>query len=55
MAGSDRDLWEGALASLEKLHAVANDKEAGTEETGLDTVEEDNGGKSKLFDLKDKL
>ena len=37
---------------MEKLHAVANDSEAGTEETGLDTVE-DNGGKSELFNLKD--
>ena len=41
-----------ALTSLEKLNAVANDSEAGTEETGLDTVEEDNGGNSKLFNLK---
>ena len=38
---------------MEKLYAVANDNEAGTEKTGLDTVEEDNGGKSKLFHLKD--
>ena len=53
LAGSDRDLWESALKSLEKLHAVANDNEAGTEETGLDTVEKDNGGKSKLLNLKD--
>ena len=53
LAGSDRDLWESALTSLEKLHAVANDNEAGTEETGLDTVEKDNGGKSKLLNLKD--
>ena len=37
---------------MEKLHAVANDGEAGTGETGLDTVE-DNGGKSELFNLKD--
>ena len=56
LAGSDRDLWETALTSLEELHAVANDSEAaGTEETGLDTVEKDNGGKSKLFSLKDIL
>ena len=32
---------------------VANDNEAGTEATGLDTVKKDTGGKSKLFDLKD--
>ena len=37
LAGSNRDLWERALTSLEELHAVANN-EAGTEETGLDTV-----------------
>ena len=50
MAGLDRDLWEKALTSLEELHTVANDSEAaGTEETG----EKDNGGKSKLFNLKD--
>ena len=53
LARLDRDLWERALPSLEELHAVANDNEAGTEETGLDTVEKDNGGKSKLFNLKD--
>ena len=47
----DKDLWERALTSLEELHAVVNDKEAGTEETGLDTVKEDNGGESKLFNL----
>ena len=51
MAGLDRDLWEKALTSLEELHTVANDSEAaGTEETG----EKDNGGKSKLFNLKDR-
>ena len=50
LAGLDRDLWEKALTSLEELHTVANDSEAaGTEETG----EKDNGGKSKLFNLKD--
>ena len=53
LARLDRDLWERALPSLEELHAVANDNEAGTEEAGLDTVEKDNGGKSKLFNLKD--
>ena len=53
MAGSDRDLWERALTLLKELHAVANDNEVGTEETGLDTVEKGNGGKSKLFNLKD--
>ena len=37
----------------EKKHVVSNDNEAGTEETGLDTVEKDNRGKSKLFNLKD--
>ena len=31
LTGSDRDLWERALTSLEKLHAVANDNEAATE------------------------
>ena len=41
-AGSDRDLWERALTSLEELYALANDNEAGTEETGLDIVEKDN-------------
>ena len=53
LAGSDRDLWKTALTSLEELNAVANDNKAGTEETGLDTVEKDNWGKSKLFNLKD--
>ena len=53
LARSDRDLSERALTSLEKLHAVANDNEVVTKETGLDTVEEDNRGKSKLFNLKD--
>ena len=42
-----------ALTSLEELNAAANDSKAGTEETGLDTVEKDNWGKSKLFNLKD--
>ena len=31
---------------------VANDSEAGTEETGLDAVKKDRGENSKLFDLK---
>ena len=53
MVGSERDLWEKALTQLEDLHAVANDNEAGTEGTGLDTVEKDRGGKSKLFNLKE--
>ena len=53
LAGSNRDIWERAITSLEKLHAVANDNKAGTEETGLVTVEKNNGGKSKLFNLKD--
>ena len=43
LAGSDRDLWERALTSLEELHAVANNNETGTEETGLDTVEKITG------------
>ena len=47
----DKDLWERTLTSLEELHAVVNDKEAGTKETGLDTAEKDNEGKSKLFNL----
>ena len=38
---------------MEELHAVKNYNEAGTEETGLDTVEKDNARKSKLFNLKD--
>ena len=46
-AGLDRDLSERALTLLEKPYAVANDNEAGTEETGLDTVEEDKEGKSQ--------
>ena len=39
---------------MEDLHAVANDneEEAEMEVTGLDTVEKDYGGKSKLFNLK---
>ena len=49
LAGSGRDLWDRALTSLEELHAVANDNEAGTEETGLDTVQKDNGGKSSCL------
>ena len=49
LARLDRDLWERALPSLEELHAVANDNEAGTEETGLDTVQKDNGGKSSCL------
>ena len=53
MTGSDRDLWERTLTSLEELHAVANNNKAGTEEIGLDTVEKDKSGKSKLFNLKD--
>ena len=32
---------------------MANDNEARTEETDLDTVENDKGGKSKLFNFKD--
>ena len=32
---------------------MKNYNEAGTEETGLDTVEKDNARKSKLFNLKD--
>ena len=47
MAGLDRDLSERALTSLEKPYAVTNDNKAGTEETGLDTVEEDKEGKSQ--------
>ena len=46
LAGSNRDIWERAITSLEELHAVANDNKAGTEETGLVTVE-------KQFNLKD--
>ena len=38
---------------MDELHAEAKDNEAETEETGLDTVEKENGGKSKLFNLKD--
>ena len=53
MVGSERDLWEKALTQLEDLHAVANDNEAGTEGTGLDTGEKDRGGKSKLFNSKE--
>ena len=49
MAGSDRDLWERALTSLEKLYAVVNDNKAGTEETDLDTVEKNNGEKLKCL------
>ena len=52
MARSDKYLWEKTLTQLEDLNAVANDNEEGTEETGLDTVERDRGGKSKLLNLK---
>ena len=38
---SERDLWGRALIQLEDLHVTANDNEAGTEQTGLDTVEKD--------------
>ena len=55
LAESDRDLLETALTSMEELHAVANDNEAGTEETGLDTVEKDDGGKPELFNLKNAV
>ena len=53
MGGSDRDLWERALTSLEELQALASHNEAGAGETGLATVEKDNEGKSNLFNLKD--
>ena len=50
LAGSDRDLCERALSSRGELHVVANDNEAWTEETGLDTVEKDKGeGRSCLI------
>ena len=55
LAESDRDFRETALTSMEELHAVANDNEAGTEKTGLDTVEKDDGGKPELFNLKDTV
>ena len=55
LVGSERDLWERALAYQEDLHAVANDNERGAKETGLDTVEKDRGGKSELFNLKDTV
>ena len=35
------------------LDAVANESEEETEETGLETVELNNGGKSLWFNLKD--
>ena len=53
MAVSERDLWERAVTYLGELYAVANDGEAGIEETGLDILEKDKRGKSKLFHLKD--
>ena len=49
MVGSERDLWERAPTQLEDLHAVANENEAGAEESRLDAVEKVRGGKSKLF------
>ena len=49
LAGSDRDLWERALTWLEKLHPVVNYNEAGTEETGLDTEEQDNRENQSCF------
>ena len=49
LVGSWRDLQERALTQLEELHAVANDIEEGTEETGLDTVEKVRGGKSNCL------
>ena len=49
----ERDSWGKALTQLEDLHALANDNEPGTEETGLDIVEKNKGGKSKLLHLKD--
>ena len=55
LVGSERDLWERALAYQEDLHAVANDNKRGTKERGLDTVEKDRGGKSELFNLKDTV
>ena len=43
LVGSERNLWERIVTQLEDLHAVVNDNEAGTEETGLDTVEKIEG------------
>ena len=49
-----RDLNEIALTLLEKdLDAVAHESEEETEETGLETVELSNVGKSAWFNLKD--
>ena len=42
ITGTDKFTWanfEKALTSLEELHAVANNNETRTEETGLDTIE----------------
>ena len=44
MVESERDFWERALTQLEDLHAVANDNEAETEETCLETVEKGREG-----------
>ena len=47
-----RYLNERALTLLEKdLDAVIHESEKGTEETGLETVELSNGGKSVWFNL----
>ena len=49
-----RDLNEIALTLLEKdLDAVVHESEEETEETGLETVELSNVGKSAWFNLKD--
>ena len=49
-----RDLNEIALTLLEKdLDAVAHESEEEKKETGLETVELSNGGKSAWFNLKD--
>ena len=49
-----RDLNEIALTLLEKdLDAVVHESESETKETGLETVELGNGGKSAWFNLKD--
>ena len=49
-----RDLNEIALTLLEKdLDTVVNESKEETEETGLETVDLSNGGKSAWFNLKD--